>query len=194
MANPDYFTVAELQALPDCSGFTEAQILPAAAYFVAIVEREVGEPMIPRTITETFSGGGRYALGLSYGTVRSLTTVTVDGQSVSTSELTANHGLLRYLDRTCWSSLEPENVTVVYVAGEYATCPADVKDACLWATRDRLLSQSDQSGIDVRRTSVNTDFGTTNYILPGEKRPTGYPELDAVIASRIRTETPLGFA
>ncbi len=46
--------------------------------------------------------------------------------------------------------------------------------------------KGDLSGVDVRKTSVNTDFGTTNYILPGEKRPTGYPELDAILLRRSR--------
>jgi hypothetical protein len=52
----------------------------------------------------------------------------------------------------------------------------------LWAARDRLMSQGSQNGIDVRRTSVTNDLGgTIQYVLPGEKRPSGYPELDAVI-------------
>jgi hypothetical protein len=64
----------------------------------------------------------------------------------------------------------------------------------MWATRDRLLGQGDMAGIDVRRTTVATEFGTTSYVLPGEKRPTGYPDLDALIASYIRTAPSFGFA
>lgn len=194
-AEPDYFTFAELRALPDCSGstFTDEQIAAAAAYFVAIVEREVAAPFIPRTFVETFSGPAR-TLTLSQPHVRSLTTVTVNGSSVSTGSLLYTRGILRYADGFTFWPYSVEAIVVTYVGGEFATCPGDIKDATLWATRDRLLSQSDLSGVDVRRTSVNTDFGTTNYILPGEKRPTGYPDLDAAIAGRVRSTANLGFA
>jgi hypothetical protein len=195
VADPDYFTLAELRALPDCGSttFTDAQINAAATYFTAIVEREIGYPLIPRTFTDVLDGGGFWGLVLSQAYVRSLTTVEVDGASVSTALLTVSGGVLRYLDGSAWSD-DIANVEVVYSAGRYATCPGDIKNACLWATRDRLLSQSDSSGIDVRKTSVNTDFGTTNYILPGEKRPTGYPDLDAAIAGYVRTSVSFGFA
>lgn len=192
---PDYFTLAELRALPDCGSttFTDAQIEGAAAYFTAIVEREVGYALIPRAFTDTLDGAGGRDLILTQGYVRSLTGVEVDGNVVSTSLLTVSGGVVRYLDGSTWSD-DIANVEVTYAAGRYAECPDDIKDACLWATRDRLLSQSDQSGIDVRKTSMSTDFGTTNYILPGEKRPTGYPDLDAAIAGYVRTSTSFGFA
>jgi hypothetical protein len=194
---PDYFTLVEFRELPDMddvTAYADEAVEAAAAYFTAIVEREVMHPMIPRSYTETFDGAGRTALTLGSAYVRSLTTVTSDGVAVTVGGLTSTGGVLRYLDGTTWSSESPSNIVVTYVAGEFATCPADIKDAVMWATRDRLLSQSDQAGIDVRRTSITTDFGTTNYILPGEKRPTGFPDLDAAIAGRIRSSAPLGFA
>jgi len=195
MANPDYFTVAELQALPDCSGFTEAEILPPAADFTETVEREIGAPMIPRSFTDTLDGAGLSALVLSQPRVRSLTTVTVDDASVTVGLLTANNGVLRYLDGTTFPDTEPANVVVTYSAGEYATVPADIKGAVMWATRDRLLSEKSENGIDPRRTSMTTDLGgTISYVLPGVKSPTGYPRLDAVIASYQRSTPPLGFA
>lgn len=196
MADPDYFTLAELRALPDCAGsaFTDAQINAAAAYFTAIVEREVGFPFIPRTYTETFDGCGQRAILLGQAYIRSLTSVTVDGVSVSVGSFTTASGVLRYLNWATWSYSAPSNVVVVYSASKYATCPADVKDAVMWATRDRLMAQSDQNDVDIRKTSITTDYGTTSYILPGEKRPTGYPDLDAVIASYVRNTASLGFA
>jgi hypothetical protein len=62
VADPDYFTVAEFTALPDCAGFQETPILAAAAYFTTIVEREIGEPFIQRTVTETLDGRGTASL------------------------------------------------------------------------------------------------------------------------------------
>lgn len=195
MADPDYFTTAALQALPDCSAFTEAQILATAAHFTTIVEREVGAPMIPRSYTDTLDGAGRRTLILSQPWVRSLTTVTVDGDAVTVGLLTAASGVLRYLDGTTWAATEPSNVVVTYSAGKYETCPSDVKEAVMWATRDRLMSQASDSAQDPRQSSMTNDLGGTNqYVLPGEKRPTGYPELDAVIASYARHTPSLGFA
>jgi hypothetical protein len=197
VANPDYFTVAEFTALPDCAGFQETPILAAAAYFTTIVEREIGEPFIQRTVTETLDGRGTTSLVLASPYV-TLTSVTVGGTTVSVSGLTVVDGVLRYATSgsytgTVWTA-GAGNVVVTYTAGRYTTCPADIKDAVMWATRDRLLGQDDRAGIDIRRTSVSTEFGVTNYVLPGEKRPTGYPDLDALIASYTRTTPSLGFA
>jgi hypothetical protein len=198
VADPDYFTLAELRALPDCSGstFTDAQINAAAAHFVDIVEREVGFPMISRTLVESYDGG-RYEIFLRSPLVVSVTSATENGTTVTdTLRVTPSGILTRYASA---STFTPKawlpgygNVTVTYVAGKTA-CPDDVKGAVMWATRDRLLSQTDQSGIDVRRTTVNNDFGTTTYVLPGEKRPTGFPELDAIIASHKRVSPTLVF-
>ncbi|NUO35883.1 MAG: hypothetical protein HOQ45_02425 [Nocardioidaceae bacterium] len=193
---PDYFTLAEFRALPDMSDATtyaDAKVEAAAAYFTAIVEREIGEPFIPRTYTETVDGTSGPILMLARPAIRSLTSVTVGGVSVDTAALNSAGGVLRYTGGASWA-YGVGNVTVTYVAGRYGTCPDDIKSAVMWATRDRLLSQADQAGIDVRRTSITTDFGTTNYVLPGEKRPTGYPDLDAAIAGRVRATPSFGFA
>ncbi len=199
MADPDYFTLAEFRTLPDMDDaveYTEAKVLAAAAHFTTIVEREVGVPFIPRTYTETLSGAGTTGLALAH-TPTELTSVTLNGTTVDVSRLDFTSGVLRYTSTygpgTAWGP-GVGNVVVTYTAGAYDECPADVKNAVMWATRDRLLGQADQAGIDIRKTSVTTDFGTTSYILPGEKRPTGYPELDALIASYIRSDSPLGIA
>lgn len=201
MADPDYFTDAEFRGLPDMSDtqvYTAAQVLAAAAYFTAIVEREVfgetGEGFVPRSLTETFDGDGSLALVLRTMNVRSLTSVTVGGVTVSVGGLTGVGGSLRYLDGGTGWGRGVANIVVTYSAGRYDECPPDVKDAVMQATRDRLLAQNDQSGVDIRRTSVTTDYGTTSYVLPGENRPTGYPDLDAVIASYKRSVPSIGFA
>ena len=65
------------------------------------------------------------------------------------------------MDGTTFPDTEPANVVVTYSAGEYATVPADIKGAVMWATRDRLLSEKSENGIDPRRTSMTTDLGGT---------------------------------
>jgi hypothetical protein len=122
VADPDYFTVAEFTALPDCAGFTEAPILAAAAYFTTIVEREIGEPFIQRTVTETLDGRGTVSLVLASPYV-TLTSVTVGGTTVSVSGLTLVGGVLRYATSgtytgTVWTA-GAGNVVVTYTAGRY---------------------------------------------------------------------------
>lgn len=195
MADPDYFTLAEFRALPDMGDeatFTEAKVLAAAAYFTAIVEAELW-PMIPRTFVDKFDVDGDVdLLPLSQPLNVTLTSVVIDGTSKSTSNfVVSSTGGLQYKWDQDWYSVYRQGIVVTYQAGE-EECPADVKNAVMWATRDRLLSQTDSSGIDVRKTSVSTDFGVTNYILPGENRPTGYPDLDAVILRRSNSSPSVG--
>lgn len=198
MADPDYFTLEEFRDLADMSDdetYTDAKVLAAAAYFVEIVEREVGRPMVSREFTETFDGAGQRGLVLGQVDVTEVSDVTVNGDDVDPTGLTVASGVLRFLGGGLWSGAAPSNVVVTYTAGKTAECPADVKDAVMWATRDRLVNQSGQNGIDPRKSSQSNDLGgTTTYLLPGEKRPTGYPDLDAVIASYVRNTASLGFA
>lgn len=198
MPDPDYFTLAEFRELPDMDDegrYSDDKVEAAAAYLTETVEREVGVPLVPRTATETLDGTGGLALVLSHVHVRSLTSVTVGGTSVDVNDLTATHGLLRYVNRSTSWPVGISNVVAVYSYGEYATCPDDIKDPVMWATRDRLLNQSTQAGANARRTSVSNDIGgTTTFVLAGEKRPTGYPDLDAAIAGRRRSDYVTGFA
>ncbi|HRD59378.1 hypothetical protein [uncultured Nocardioides sp.] len=197
MAEPDYFTVEELQTLPDCQEFGEPEILAAAAYFVGIVEREIGYALIPREFAETLRGDGSTTLVLSQPYARSLVSVTVAGASVDVSGLDVTGGVLRYasassIGTAAWAT--GAAVVITYTAGAFDECPGDMKDSVMWATRDRLITQSEESGSWDRKTSQTNEFGTTSYVLPGEKRPTGYPELDALIASYSRTTASHGFA
>lgn len=195
MADPDYFTLAEFQAaVPDVESFEEPAILAAAAFFTAIVEREVGVPFIPRTFTLTRDGYGTSTIVLPHDHIRSISSATVNGDTVDDSLLTFGNGIVRYLSGDWWAS-GVANIVITYEAGEYDECPADIKDAVMWATRDRLISQSGEHTQDPRLSSMTNDLGgTMQYVLPGEKRPTGYPELDAVIASYVRNTPSFGFA
>jgi hypothetical protein len=193
MADPDYFTIEEFRTLPDMGNavdYTEEKIESAAAYFTAIVERETGMSFSAHSFTTTLDGayGG---VQLPHTSVQSITALTINGTAVSPSSVSVDAGgRVRFIGGGYWDT-GIANVTVTYVAG-FPECPADIKEPVMWATRDRLLSQNDQAGIDIRRTSVTTEFGTTSYVLPGEKRPTGFPDLDAAIAGRRRGAPFLG--
>jgi hypothetical protein len=83
---------------------------------------------------------------------------------------------------------------VTYQAGYSSTPPSDIKEAALQATRARLLTMDSQAGIEDQRTSLSTDQGTVNYVIAGEDRPTGYPEVDEVIMGWKRKLDVFGFA
>jgi hypothetical protein len=183
----DYFTLAELRALPDVTAgeFTDAQITTAGEFMQAIVESECQASFVSRATVETLDGTGGTTLRLKTPYVLSITSVTVDGVTL-TDQFTVDAGIL---ERRTTGTYTPQpwtrgrrNIVVTYAAGYSSTPPSDIKGAVMWAARDRLMSQGSQNGIDVRRTSVTNDLGgTIQYVLPGEKRPSGYPELDAVI-------------
>lgn len=197
---PEYFTLAELRALPDMDDdtrYTDDRCEAAAAYVVAIIERVVGTSFVPRDVTQVFDGhmaSDDVVLSASY--VRSVTSATVDGVSVSDDLRVAPGGVLRRFPvGTYVPDVWPTgNVTVEYTAGYSDTPPGDIKEAALQATRARLLTMDSQAGIDDRRTSMSTDQGTVNFVVAGEDRPTGYPEVDAVIVGWRDKLGGFGFA
>jgi hypothetical protein len=188
VTDPDYFTLAELRALPDMDDgarYTDARCLAAAAYVTSIIERECDTSFIARTVTDEPHDGGVYSIPLDKRFVISVTSAKVNGVTV-TGTLSVVHGVLeRYASATAnlptfWACGR-RNVLVTYQAGYSSTPPSDIKEAALQATRARLLTMDSQAGIEDRRTSLSTDQGTINYVIAGENRPTGYPEVDAVI-------------
>lgn len=186
----DYFLEAELRALPqmsDTATYTTARIDAAAAYITAIIEREVGTSFVARTVTGEVHNGGTYGIVLRKPHVLSVTAATEDGVAV-TDTLRAQSGILRRFSSATsytpgyWAA-GTGNVAVTYQAGytALADIPKDVKEAALKGTRAHLLATNSNANVDDRRTSINTEAGTVNYVIAGADRPTGYPEVDAVI-------------
>jgi hypothetical protein len=194
---PDYFTEAEILALPDMSGETSARITAAAAWAIGVIEREVGTSFIARTITAEVHDGGVDAIILRKPYVLSVTSATQDGVAV-TSTLRVRGGTLRKFSSATsfapmvWSA-GYGNVTVTYQAGYSSTPPADIKEAALAATRWHLLEGRANNVHSPRQTSLTNDMGgTVNFAVAGTDRPTGYPDVDAVIVGwkrRLNTVT-----
>jgi hypothetical protein len=197
---PDYFTLAELRALPDMNDsarYTDARVESAAAYIVSVIERVVRASFVARTVTDEVHDGGTYDIVLRNSHVLSATSATVGGVAV-TNTLSVLGGVLQQYapgatSPTLWTA-GSRNVKVTYEAGYSVVPPADIKEAALQGTRARLLSKDSQASIDDRRTSMTTELGTVQYVIAGENRPTGYPEVDAVILGWRDTLNTFGFA
>lgn len=196
---PDYFTEAELKALPDMSGETSARITAAAAWAVGIIEREVGTSFVARTVTAEVHDGGCDAIVLDRPFVLSVTSATQDGAAV-TDTLRAQSGILRRFSGA--TSFTPGswatgygNVAVTYQAGYSTAPPPDVKEAALSATRWHLLEQRANNVHSPRQTSSTNEMGgTVNFAVAGADRPTGYPDVDAVIIGWRDQLDVFGFA
>lgn len=181
----EYFTLAELRALPDLSNtstYTDAELDAAAAHIVAIIEREVGTSFIARTVSAELHNGGDNRIVPRRNYVRSITSATEGGVTV-TDTLTILNGVLLRLSGgslVTWAT-GYANVSITYVYGYTATVPADIKEIALRASRLYLLATGDNSAANARRTSLSGDMGVETWAIAGKDRPTGYPEIDAVI-------------
>lgn len=182
---PDYFTLAELRALPDVSNvvkYPEARVEAAAAHIVGIFEREVGTSFITRLVVDEAYDGGSDRIALRRGYVQSIVSATEDGVVV-TDDLIVRHGtLLRLVGGVpvTWA-VGYSNVVVTYEYGYSSAPPADVKEMALKGTRAHLMSTAPDSSSNARRTSLSTEMGVESFVVAGQNRPTGYPEVDATI-------------
>ena len=192
---PEYFTLDELRALPDMAQESTARIEAAAAWAVGIIEREVGTSFVARTVTDEAHDGDTSVI-LAEPYILSITSVSESGTPV-VGAVTAKYGILRRPSGSTAFVSGYGNVLVTYQAGYSTTPPPDIKEAALQATRWHLLEGRASNVTAPRQTSFSNDMGgTTNLATAGPDRPTGYPDVDAVIIGwRNRISLPsFGFA
>lgn len=198
MADPDYFTLAELRAMPDLSStsdYPNALLEAAAASLTAVIEREVGTSFIARTVTAELHDGGRAEILLKQPHARAVSACTEDAVNILTS-VQLHNGVLRKLAGSSlgWFATGLNNISVTYTYGYSATVPSDVKQIALRGTRAHILENASNSAYHERRTSINTDMGVLTFSTAGADRPTGYPEVDAMILGWQRRLDVHGFA
>lgn len=200
---PEYFTLEELRALPqmgDTTLYLDARCEAAAAWAVALIEREVVASFIVREYVESFDGGyDEIVLTEPFAANSPAPTATADGVAV-TDDLRVRAGVLRrfsagtYGSPIQWAS-GVGNVEVTYSAGYSATPPADIKEAALLLTRLHLLENDSHALNDARATQLTNEMGgTTTFATAGKDRPTGYPAIDAVIVAWRDKLNAFGFA
>lgn len=197
-----YFTEAELRDLPnmnDTAKYTTARVTAARLWIEGVIERKVDTSFEARTVTDEVHDGGVYSIALHSPFILSVTSATENGVAV-TDTLSVKGGVLqRYASGattpTLWAS-GCRNIKVTYQSGYSATPPADIKEAALSAARDWLLRRYGAQGVSDRAMSMQTEMGNIVYATASDKhdRPTGIPEVDAVIMGWVNDLEVFGFA
>lgn len=203
-----YFTEAELRALPqmaDTTKYTSAAVTSATAWIESIIERKVGTSFVVRSTVETHDGytvnnrAARLTLRKPY--VQAITAITSNGVAFTAPQLaqvTLRDGIVElrssFFADLLWD-FGIRNIVVTYDAGYSTTPPADIKEAALTAARDFLLRRYAQQGTSDRTVSLSTEMGNVTYATANDLyRPTGIPDVDAVIMGWASRLDNFGFA
>lgn len=205
-SDPRYFGLGELRAMPDMSNVTtypDTALAASRDWIEAIVERACHTSFVGKPRTELRSGNGTEALFLSSANALSVTACSVDGTALTAPELlllvVEPGGLVYRRTDTGAVSWAPwpagaRNISVTYLAGYSLTPPADLKEAMLTAARVHVLETRGASGVPTRATSITNEFGNVNFSTASLDRPTGIPDVDAVILGWRERTAVFGFA
>lgn len=184
-----YVPLAQIRAEPnlsDANVFTTAELEAALAWFESLAEDHCRTAFVPRFARETFDGTGTTGARLRTSHARRLLAATIDGATVSTTgwDLYPD-GRVDTRDAGVTFSVGRRNVAVSYEHG-LDRPPADLVRAALTAVRWRLLTDASQK-IPDRAISLVNEFGNVQMAVPGTDRPSGIPEVDAVL-NRFRDQ------
>lgn len=131
---------------------------------------------VPRGRRVTLRGDGSYRLELPDNACRRVVSVSIDGTALDA-------GALAELELREWGALDRpslwpagSSIAVYYEHGEDAP-PAPVREAAMLLAREYLV----RSAISSRAVVEQTDVGAFRLSVAGRDRPTGIPDVDAVI-------------
>jgi len=180
-----YAELAEIRALDALNNTTKypAAILERARWQAeAKFEDATGVAWVPRHDRQTAFGDNTTQLLLRWPRPRSLIAVSVDGTAVSdlTTFSTYDTGLLERKSGVTFprGTTSSGNVTVEYTHG-YDRPTEDIRMAFLNYVRYLILDTT--SRIPDRASAYSTEFGTFQLVTAGFNRPTGLPEIDAIL-------------
>jgi hypothetical protein len=175
------FTIASLRAfdtaLANASTYPAAAIRDARELVEDRFERAAGVSFTLRGRREVIDGSGRSTLWLDERLISRLVHVKVSG-TVQTGVTFDEHGKL-----TGSFPAGVRNVEVLYEHGHMPT-PAPIHDAAKRYAREMLVKGAfdDLS----RATGIQTELGFYRITQAGKERPTGIPDVDAVLAAYDR--------
>lgn len=193
-----YFTLAQLRALPDMSDagrYTDALCTAAGEFVESRIEEFVTTAFFPRQVTdEVHDGNDANARGgwlqLRRRHPLAITACSQNGVQMGAGELADLSLKYRTLRRrapgsyAAWLDWAPghENILVSYTHAYSASVPNDIREAALQWTRGRLLATASLALLNDRTSSVSNETGgTTSFVIAGEDRPSGFPDVDSVL-------------
>jgi hypothetical protein len=177
-----YVAIADLRAmngLTSTTTFPQELLEEKRQWFEDVAEREVGFAFVPRYERELLDGDGSGTLWLKRALPRRVLSCKMDGAAQSGLDAWDLYESGRIVRDAGSFPAGRRTVEVTYEHG--ADEPdVEVRQVAMQAIRARLLT--DQSGIPDRMTSYVTEMGTVVRTAP--MRPTGIPEVDAVLQKR----------
>lgn len=184
-----YFELAELRAAQDLSSTTTyptERLRTARTWIENIIDQEVNASFVRRYNRDRFAAYSALPSlvlrGAAYA--QALLSISINGTAVSLTGLTVDpFNRIVLTTGFPWVTYGFGVVDVRYEAAWSDTCPADLHDVALQAARWRLISTDGVSGIPSRATSLTNEFGNVQLSTAGNRRPTGIPDVDAVIMS-----------
>lgn len=198
-----YVTLAEIRAqknLSSTSKFTTAELEDAREWFETLAEDHCGCGFVPRFARLTLDGTGcsRLRLGEPRQSLsgrrpfplRRVLAATIDGAVATVTNWDVYPGgVVDTQDAASTFTLGRRNI-ILDVEYGYDRPPRDLRVAALTAIRSRLLT--DEAGLVAdRATSITNEFGNVLLSQPGTARPTGIPDVDAVLNRLNETEVPV---
>lgn len=179
-----YFTAAELKTFdPDLASFSDAQCDAERDRTQLEFERICGVAFEARTVTsEWHLGDGAGWLWLDWHQVTSVTAASIDGVALSAGELAdlvVDRRMGRLWRQNGWTN--GEDILVTYAHG-YTAVPADIKQAAMLRTRERLART--MSGIHDRSERFTVRDGVTIGLARASANLTGIDDVDAVLQRR----------
>lgn len=186
-----YFSLSELRSikgLASTTAFPNKLLQQARDIVEEFIDNFTTHAWVPTYKREVFDGDSTGELFLSETHTRRLIKLTINGTAQTTSAWSLSvSGRIR-TDGTIFIQNIParQNIVVCYEWGDPFP-PLDLKKAALTLARHMLLSTD--SSIPDRARMLQTEFGMYQLDTASEDKPTGLPDVDAVLM-RYRTQRP----
>lgn len=175
--------IRALDALANTSKYPTPKLETARAQAEDRFEDATGVSWVPRYRRDVLSGDNTAQLLLGRVRPRTVKAVTIAGVAAADLSLFRlyDHGAIERTTGATWprdAHGGGGNIVVEYVHG-YDQPPEDVRQAFLTYVRYLLLDSN--SRIPDRASVMSTDLGTFQLTTAGFNRPTGLPDVDAVL-------------
>jgi hypothetical protein len=182
------FAVAEFRALADMADtakYPTARVAAERTRIEALFERACGASFVERYAREVLDGAGGPVVETETGRLRRILSAREDGAFLTGASLSGmtvlRHGAVVRAPGEFWKPTAPGNVELRLVVGWSESYPDDLRAAAMDAVRYRLVQARSGAAIPERATSLTTEAGTFAVATAGLRRPTGLPEIDAVV-------------